>query len=69
MEPTPTGRELARRGARRFARQTQESGWDSSLQAPPRVPNVRLGRVAFGYDALKEEFLKADDRLGGWVQA
>ena len=36
---------------------------DNVIAEFPQFPAV------FGYDALKEEFLKADDRLGGWVQA
>jgi len=36
---------------------------DNVIAEFPQFPAV------FGYDALKEEFLKADDRLGGWVKA
>ena len=36
---------------------------DNVIAEFPKFPAV------FGYDALKEEFLKADDRLGGWVKA
>ena len=36
---------------------------DNVIAEFPQFPAV------FGYEALKEEFLKADDRLGGWVKA
>ena len=54
------------RASRRRAPPPPGQGRARRSRAPPRPPQFP---AVFGYEALKEEFLKADDRLGPWSPA